>query len=89
MEQGSADGFTFIGRWRGRRAWVLALAALLSAALALAPLWYLPAGRGSEDPAASAAEGGAGRGAAAGASAGRSAALQAPDLLKDLEISTS
>ncbi len=55
MELEPGGRFTFTGRWRGRRTWVLALASLLSAALALSLLWYLPSRGGEENLAAEAA----------------------------------
>lgn len=70
MEQESAAWITFTGRWRGRRAWVLLLAASLSVVLAAALMWYLPGGRGDEEPAAGATERAGGKAAAVGADAG-------------------
>ena len=42
MEEEIGQQFTFRGRWRGRRLWILALASLLAAAAVFALVWIKP-----------------------------------------------
>jgi len=49
MEEETGQPFTFIGRWRGRRLWTLACAAVLAAALVLLMVWVIPASQGKDE----------------------------------------
>ncbi|MBN2026392.1 MAG: hypothetical protein JW854_06520 [Actinobacteria bacterium] len=49
MEEEKEQPFIFMGRWRGRKLWTLACAAVLAAALVLLMVWAIPASRGNDE----------------------------------------
>ncbi len=51
MEEDTGQQFTFKGRWRGRKLWILACAAALAAALVLLMVVVIPSSRSDDDQA--------------------------------------
>ena len=49
MEEETEQPFIFMGRWRGRKLWTLACAAVLAGALVLLMVWVIPASRGNDE----------------------------------------
>ena len=56
MQEDTGQQFTFTGRWRGRKLWVLACTASLAAVLILLLVWVLPSSQANDEQAAQAGQ---------------------------------